>query len=177
MCILSVRNWGTPFIFPWRFQKSMFSCRCQAMSQKGVSVPNDWSDKRSDDPFGHEQLSLMISSTRSLSYVGWSVQLKTEGAIKFNNKLGKLPLPLLYTLIFDDPSLTVSCLFVSCWVHCSADSFSLLKLEQQTQLFLEPKRFFSCKFFKFLFLTYRMQLLVLLRTAPWRISYGCEKML
>ena len=34
-CVLSVRNWVTPLGHArWKFQKSMFSCRCQAMFQK-----------------------------------------------------------------------------------------------------------------------------------------------
>ena len=42
----------------------------------------------------------MISSTMSLSFAGWSAQLKTEGAINFNNKLGKLPLPFTDSFMF-----------------------------------------------------------------------------
>ena len=45
-------------------------------------------------------LSLMTSSTGSLSFAGWSAQFKTEGAIKFNNKLGKLPLPFTDSFMF-----------------------------------------------------------------------------
>ena len=42
----------------------------------------------------------MISSITSLSFAGWSAQLNAEGAIKFNNKLGKLPLPFTDSFMF-----------------------------------------------------------------------------
>ena len=42
----------------------------------------------------------MISSTRSLSFADWLAQLKSEGSIKFNIKLGMLPLPFTDSFMF-----------------------------------------------------------------------------
>ena len=59
-----------------------------------------------------------------------------------------LPFFVSYTLLYDDPWLTVSCLFVSCWVHCSADSFSLLKLEQKALLWIVRTKTLVLHFFQ-----------------------------
>ena len=69
--------------------------------------------------------------------------------IEFNNKLVKLLLPLFvsYTLVYDDPRLTVSCLFVSCWVHCSADHKALSLAEKGC----DNKLIYTCKKSRFYF--------------------------